>query len=77
MPSISEEEVKAVQTAWANAIKTISKTYLSGGVDISKKKYGPCSTVLFGLYGDHEGMLQSHRGVLSRLGLRVLGADIL
>ena len=31
VPSISEEEVKAVQTAWANAIKTISKTYLAGG----------------------------------------------
>ncbi|CAE7453459.1 unnamed protein product, partial [Symbiodinium pilosum] len=31
VPAISEEEVQAVQTAWANAIKTISKTYLSGG----------------------------------------------
>ena len=31
VPSISEEEVRAVQRAWARAIKTISKTYLSGG----------------------------------------------
>ena len=62
VPSISEEEVKAVQMAWANAIKTISKTYLSGGADISKKKHGPRSTVLYGLYGDHEGILQSHGG---------------
>ncbi|CAE7911501.1 JNK, partial [Symbiodinium sp. KB8] len=28
---ISEEEVKSVQAAWANAIKSISKTYLDGG----------------------------------------------
>ena len=28
---ITEEEVKSVQAAWANAIKTISKTYLDGG----------------------------------------------
>ena len=41
VPSISEEEVKAVQTAWANAIKTISKTYLSGGVDISERNMDP------------------------------------
>ncbi|CAE7637186.1 unnamed protein product [Symbiodinium sp. CCMP2592] len=29
--TISEEEVRAAQAAWANAIKTISKTYLDGG----------------------------------------------
>ena len=29
--AVSEEEVRAAQAAWANAIKTISKTYLSGG----------------------------------------------
>ncbi|CAE7721462.1 unnamed protein product, partial [Symbiodinium sp. CCMP2456] len=29
--SISEAEVQAVQGAWANAIKSISKTYLAGG----------------------------------------------
>merc|ERR1712113_274368 len=29
--AISEEEVTEVQAAWANAIKTISKTYLDGG----------------------------------------------
>ena len=28
---ITEEEVKSVQAAWANAIKSISKTYLDGG----------------------------------------------
>ena len=28
---ISEEDVKSVQSAWANAIKSISKTYLDGG----------------------------------------------
>ena len=28
---ISEDEVRSVQTAWANAIKGISKTYLDGG----------------------------------------------
>ena len=28
---ISEEEVKSAQAAWANAIKSISKTYLDGG----------------------------------------------
>ncbi|CAE7600326.1 unnamed protein product, partial [Symbiodinium microadriaticum] len=28
---ISEEEVKNAQAAWANAIKSISKTYLDGG----------------------------------------------
>ena len=29
--AITEEEVKSVQAAWANAIKSISKTYLDGG----------------------------------------------
>ncbi|CAL1167868.1 unnamed protein product [Cladocopium goreaui] len=29
--AISEEEVKSVQAAWANAIRSISKTYLDGG----------------------------------------------
>ncbi|CAL1154449.1 unnamed protein product [Cladocopium goreaui] len=29
--AITEEEVKSVQAAWANAIKSISKTYLEGG----------------------------------------------
>ena len=28
---ITEEEVESVQAAWANAIKSISKTYLDGG----------------------------------------------
>eukprot|EP00439_Symbiodinium_sp_Y106_P010013 s9807_g1.t1 len=29
--AVSEEEVRAAQAAWANAIKTISRTYLDGG----------------------------------------------
>ena len=29
--AITEEEVKSVQAAWANAIRSISKTYLDGG----------------------------------------------
>ena len=29
--TLSEEDVRAAQAAWANAIKTISKTYLDGG----------------------------------------------
>ena len=63
VPSISEEEVKAVQTAWANAIKTISKTYLSGGADLSKETWTP----FYGSeepYGDHEGILQRQGGAL-------------
>ena len=32
---ITEEEVKSVQAAWANAIKSISKTYLDGGDYVS------------------------------------------
>ena len=31
MAAITEEEVKSVQAAWANAIRSISKTYLDGG----------------------------------------------
>ncbi|CAE7495429.1 unnamed protein product, partial [Symbiodinium pilosum] len=31
VPAISDEEVKAAQTAWASAIKAISRTYLAGG----------------------------------------------
>ncbi len=70
VPSISEEEVQAVQTAWATAIKTISKTYLAGGKNFSRSKrnMGNVSAVLYGLYGNHEGILQRHRVLVQNTG---------
>ena len=64
VPSISEEEVKAVQTAWANAIKTISKTYLAGGAG-SGSFNRSMDTISDGLafYGDH---IREHKGILQR-----------
>ena len=57
--AITKEEVKSVQAAWANAIRSISKTYLDGGdyVAAAAKAAGE----LYG-YGHTNVLLQANQG---------------
>ena len=52
-PSVTQEDVRSVQEAWANAIKRISKTYLEGGDYVAAA--GKAAGELYG-YG-HTGVL--------------------
>ncbi|CAE7207291.1 JNK, partial [Symbiodinium sp. CCMP2456] len=55
---ISDEEVKSVQAAWANAIKSISKTYLTGGdyVAAAKAPFRPTGADAMSYFVGHKAV---------------------